>query len=73
MKDKFFLKSKTLWGGLIVFLPVLLGTFGVDIPDNLPVLGEAGASFLDATNEIVGALLIAWGRYTAGGTRLVVS
>ncbi len=72
MTDKFFLKSKTLWGGVIAFAPALLGTFGVEPPDNLPMIGEAGVSFLNATNELIGAVLIAVGRYHAN-SRLVVS
>lgn len=73
MDEKWFLKSKTIWGALIGFLPPLLELIGIaPAPEAIEALNASGASFLDvlwtlvnAGNEVVGAALVIWGRLTA--------
>lgn len=73
MKDKWVLKSKTVWGMIIVVIPMVLALFNLPALPDMGAIADAGINFIDNINEIVGFLLIAWGRYTAGGTRLVMS
>lgn len=72
--EKWFLKSKTIWGALIGFLPglfTLVAGEPVD-PELMASTKAAGESFItaawglvDAANELVGAVLVVWGRLTA--------
>ncbi len=71
--DKIFIKSKTLWGVLIGFVPLIATALGIEPPAELGALGQTGLDFLDATNELIGVLLVLWGRYTAPGVRLTLS
>lgn len=64
--SKWFLASKTVWGGLIAVVPGLLPLVGVDLPAvEIQAFGDAVNSWLTGTNEVVGAGLILWGRWTA--------
>jgi len=73
VRDKFFLKSRSVWGILITFAPMLASLVGVEPPPNLPAIADAGLSLLNSVNELIGFGLIAWGRYAAPGVRLVVA
>ena len=55
--NKFFLKSKTIIGILII----LLGTFNI----NVPVSNEEVGNLLDLLQQLIGAILVIWGRLTA--------
>jgi|TARA_Y100000034_G_C6531871_1_gene229205 hypothetical protein len=55
--NKFFLKSKTVIGAIILLMKVL----GYE----LPFSEEEGVSLLSHTQEVVGLVLIIWGRQTA--------
>lgn len=72
MREKWFLKSKTVWGAIIVFLPALLTLLGVESPLPLDSVAQAGLDMINAINEIVGLILIAIGRYDAPGVRLTI-
>ena len=73
MESKWFLKSKTIWGALIGFLPSLLMLVGIaPDPEAISALSQAGSNFLDGAwallnsgNEVIGAALVVWGRLTA--------
>jgi len=54
---KFFLKSKTIIGVLII----LLGTFGI----NIPVSNEELSNVFDLIQQLIGAILVIYGRFTA--------
>ena len=54
---KFFLKSKTIIGIVII----LLSTFGV----NIPVSNDEVANVLDLSQQLIGAVLVIYGRFTA--------
>jgi len=54
---KFFLKSKTIIGVLII----LLGTFGI----NIPVSNEELSNVLDLIQQLIGAILVIYGRLVA--------
>ena len=55
--NKFFLKSKTIIGVLII----LLGTFGI----NIPVSNEELSNVFDLIQQLIGAILVIYGRFTA--------
>jgi len=73
MDSKWILKSKTIWGAIIGFLPPLLVLIGATPdPEAISTLSQAGSGFLDglwallnAGNEVIGAALVVWGRLTA--------
>lgn len=59
---KIFLASKTLWGVLIMALPVLLPMIGVSWGiDDTSVINETA----DKIFQAVGAALALWGRFSA--------
>lgn len=65
--NKFFLKSKTVWGVILMLLPVLpaIGAavgFTVGTEDTA-LITEAG----DALLQSIGAVLTLYGRHKAGG------
>lgn len=63
--NKWFLKSKTLWGVIIMALPGLLQVFGVSLTaDEHAALGQMGDKVLEA----LGAALAIYGRFVAGGS-----
>jgi len=55
--NKFFLKSKAIIGAILL----MLSTFGI----NIPVDNEEVANILTLAQELIGALLVIWGRFTA--------
>ena len=61
MDNKIFLKSKTVWGVIVMALPVILPLFGVNIDTS--AIGGAGDQILTA----VGAILAIYGRVKASG------
>jgi|14_taG_2_1085336.scaffolds.fasta_scaffold12387_2 hypothetical protein len=67
---KFFLKSKTIWGVIMMVVPQVLPIatlFGLPIGDgDVALLG----SFGDAALETVGAGLAIYGRFQAGGVTI---
>jgi hypothetical protein len=64
---KFFLKSKTIWGVIMIVAPQILpiaALFGLPVGgDDVTLLGNFG----DAALETVGAGLAIYGRFQAGG------
>jgi len=66
--DKWFLKSKTIWGGLILAVPALVEAFGVDLSaEEITDLGSTVTALLDHLHWLVGFGLVWWGRQTAAG------
>jgi hypothetical protein len=73
MEEKWLLKSKTIWGAIIGFLPSIFTLFGVEfdpsVAGSAQVAGESLINSLfgvfDSFNEVVGAGLVVWGRLTA--------
>lgn len=67
---KFFLKSKTVWGVIMLVAPQILpiaALFGLPFGgDDVTLLGTFG----DAALETVGAGLAIYGRFKAGGVTL---
>lgn len=72
MREKWFVKSKTLWGAIIAALPGLLAVAGVQLPVDPDTLLSAGMDLLDALNEVAGLVLLIIGRYDAPNTRLTL-
>ncbi len=65
-QSKWIVKSKTLWGAIIMALPVLGPALGLDLsPEDVTSIGEEGAGFIDKAFGAVGALLVIWGRVSA--------
>lgn len=68
-KDKFFLKSKGIIGGLIAISVPVLGIFGIQIDPETTVeistLLTLGVDHIEALITIFGGLLGIYGRYTA--------
>lgn len=60
METKSFLKSKTLWGGLIMILGFVLKLFGIELWSE----GEQEA-IVQGVIQVVGFILVVWGRVTA--------
>ena len=59
---KIFLASKTLWGLVMMALPVLLPMVGVSFTlDDTTVVGDT----VDKVFQAVGMLIALWGRFTA--------
>ena len=69
VREKWFLKSKTIIGLLIAFLPGFLSAVGITAPDDLPSIGDSILGFVDAVNEAAGTALILVARWTDGGTQ----
>lgn len=66
---KWFLASRTIWGLIIVVAPNLLSAFGLDLsPEALGNLNDHVLAMLSAANEVVGILLVLWGRSGAAST-----
>jgi hypothetical protein len=64
MENKLFLKSKTIWGVIVMALPMLLPAFGVSLAaDDTTLITSTG----DLVLQTVGALLAVYGRFKAGG------
>ncbi len=76
-RSKSFLKSMTVWGAIIGFLPTLFEEFGVTIPPELIAeadrIVKTAISSADQANEAIGAILVIWGRYRAGGLSFVLA
>ncbi len=65
--DKFFLRSKTIFGALILLINPLLALFGIEplAADQVAGMGDQIVVVLDSLNEIVGLVLVVWGRVSA--------
>ena len=62
MGEKFILKSKTIWGVIIMALPTLFEAFGVPVPDGVSEqVNDAVVHLI----EFVGASLAVYGRISA--------
>ncbi len=60
--NKIFLASKTLWGLVVMALPVLLPMVGVSFTiDDTALVGDTA----DKVFQAIGMLLALWGRFTA--------
>lgn len=56
------LASKTIWGGIIMALPVIGSLLGFEFGDEkIAILNAA----YDTVSTFVGAALVLWGRWTA--------
>jgi len=70
MDSKFFMKSKTIIGALLVFLPMILPALGVSInPDALTLFSGS----MDQLIQGIGGVITAWGirdAATEGGLSL---
>jgi hypothetical protein len=66
MKTKFFLKSMTVWGGILAVLPAIWATLGIDPIFTAEEIGEPVKQFLLVAQEVVGLILVIWGRFRAG-------
>ena len=67
---KWFLQSKTIWGGIIMFvvamLPVIQGFLGVDVSaDEVQQVGEAGGRLIENIAALFGLVLVVVGRAKA--------
>jgi|2_EtaG_2_1085320.scaffolds.fasta_scaffold00309_21 hypothetical protein len=61
---KWFVKSKTIWGVVVMALPALLPAVGVNLTgDDTTLITSTGDSLL----QTVGGALAIWGRFSAGG------
>lgn len=73
MEEKWLLKSKTIWGAIIGFLPSVFTLFGVDFDPSVAGSAQAAGESLISSlfgvfndfNEVVGAVLVVWGRLAA--------
>lgn len=66
MPRKNFLRSKTIIGTLIVVLSMLLPLFGIEFTAaEATSLSQKIAAALDSIAEVIGIVLILWGRFTA--------
>lgn len=69
-QDKFFLRSKTIIGGLIAALPSIItaisSLLGIDLPQaELETIGADIMTVLDSLNEIIGLAFVVVGRMEA--------
>jgi hypothetical protein len=65
--QKFFLKSKTVWGVIVMALPTLLPVLGVNLgQDETALITSTGDQFVTA----IGGLLAIYGRFKAGGIKV---
>ena len=75
-KSKFFLKSLTVWGAIVMALPALLAAFGAEIPPDLIAEADSAVKMLIlALDEVVtgiGAVMVLIGRVRAGGLTFAV-
>lgn len=64
--SKVFLKSKTIWGGLILGLPPILESIGMGgLGQALVDLNPTVMGIIDKLADLVGLVLVVWGRATA--------
>ncbi|HKJ73895.1 MAG TPA: hypothetical protein VKA19_07240 [Alphaproteobacteria bacterium] len=68
--EKFFLKSKTVWGVMITFLTTAWGPInsflGLDIGvDMITTFGQQGTQVIQAVGAFVGTAMVIWGRFAA--------
>jgi hypothetical protein len=84
MITKFALRSKTIIGGLVTALPLVMRLAGVDMPPDseIQAFGASLQTLIDAIALVVGQALVWWGRLTAktqltvrpgGGTAVLVA
>lgn len=67
--SKFFLKSKTIWGGIILGLPPILESVGMGgIGQMLIDLNPDIMGVVDKLADLVGLFLVVWGRIKATGS-----
>jgi hypothetical protein len=73
METKFILKSKTVWGAILMLVPTVFVLLGLDAPspDELAGAKAAGEQILLLGTELVGFALAIWGRMAAK-TKVVV-
>lgn len=66
----FFLKSKMVWGLLLLIWPSVAALIGADAPDGETVAGlkAAGESLIGSLSQIVGTVLAFFGARTPTGT-----
>ena len=67
MEAKFLLKSKTIWGILLMVIPAVCPLLGIEPPSSAD-LQQFGDNLFTTANgiiQIIGALLAVYGRLTA--------
>lgn len=67
VQEKWMLKSKTVWGVILMGVPTLLTVFGVSLPEGSI---ENADTLAKHAIEAIGAALALYGRFAAGGVRL---
>jgi hypothetical protein len=68
--EKWFLQSKTIWGGIILFivsmLPVIQNFLGVSLTaDEVREFGDAGGRLIENIVAVAGFILVVLGRWRA--------
>lgn len=64
MESKWVGKSLTVWGGIVLLLPVLAEVFGVQI-GGVEGIAAAGASIIEGVAAIAGFVMVVLGRLRA--------
>jgi uncharacterized protein (DUF697 family) len=64
--EKSLLKSKTFWGGAVLFVAMILKIFGIELtPEDQAAAPELIATAIDAVSALVGFVLVIYGRKNA--------
>lgn len=64
--QKFFMKSKTIIGAILIALSMVAPILGIDFTaDDANTLVEKIGVFVEATVQVLGLILVVWGRITA--------
>lgn len=70
MNKKSALKSKTIIGGLMTVIPLVMQMAGIEPPteSEVQILGAGLQTLIEVGCEVVGLALVIWGRLTAKST-----
>lgn len=72
-QSKWIAKSKTLWGAIIMAVPVVAPVVGIDLsPEATQEVADAGVSVIEAAFAVIGGALVIIGRLTAAATATVL-
>lgn len=64
MESKWVGKSLTVWGGVVLLLPVLASVFGIEI-GGVEGIAAAGVSIIEGIAAIAGFVMVVLGRLRA--------
>lgn len=64
MDSKWVGKSLTVWGGVVLLLPVLASVFGIEI-GGVEGIAAAGVSIIEGIAAIIGFVMVVLGRLRA--------